>query len=64
LRGFEKAFSDARPDVAAFRVYRQTCAVSDVRVRVLPAPRLSALADAMDRARDVLRAERADRMRE
>lgn len=64
LRGFEKAFSDARPDVAAFRVYRQTCAVSDVRVRVLPAPRLSALADAMDRARDVLHAERADRMRE
>jgi hypothetical protein len=63
LRAFTKAFKDARPDIAAYRVYRQRWEHVNVRVRLMPAPRLVALAHGMDRARVVLGKQRAQRLR-
>lgn len=63
IRAFSKIFDGSKPDLAAYRVYRQGWPDPDVRVRLMPAVRLAVLAAAMDRARRVLIAERADRMR-
>jgi hypothetical protein len=63
VRAFAKSFEQGHPVVAGYRVYRQAWPTADVRVRLLPAPRLTALADGMDRARTLLRAERAERLR-
>ena len=47
-----------------YRAYRLDAEVDDVRVRVMPAVRLEALARAMDHAREVPREERSERMRD
>jgi hypothetical protein len=64
VSAFTGAFEDAEPDVVGYRVYRQPGDVDDVRVRVMPAVRLEALAASMNRAGAVLREQRAERMRD
>lgn len=64
LRAFSRAFEASHPHVYAYRVYRQAWHEADVRIRIMPAVRLAVLAHAMDRARRVARADRAQRTRE
>lgn len=64
LAGFSSAFAEAEPDFTGYRAYRLNGDANDVRVRVMPAVRLEALAGAMKHARTVLRGERSERMRD
>ena len=64
LREFERVFAAARPEVAGYRVYRQPAAKNDVRVRLMPAVRLKMLGRSMERARELVREQRAERAKE
>lgn len=64
LAAFCSAFADAEPRFAGYRAYRLDADTDDVRVRVMPAVRVEALARAMQHARAVLREERSECMRD
>jgi hypothetical protein len=62
---FTRAFEVAEAQLGGYRVYRQPAAPRDeLRVRVMPAVRLDALARAIDDAREIVRHDRTDRARE
>ncbi|MEJ7784471.1 MAG: hypothetical protein WKF96_06680 [Solirubrobacteraceae bacterium] len=64
LTAFSSAFADADPVFTGYRAYRLDADFDDVRVRVMPALRLEALASAMQHARVVLHSERSERLRD
>lgn len=64
LRIFSGVFGPSRPQVIAYRIYRQEWPEADVRIRIMPAVRLAVLARGMDRAREVARTDRGQRTRE
>jgi Holliday junction resolvase RusA-like endonuclease len=57
LRAFTKVLDRHGAGFIGYRVYRQAWPADDLRVRLMPATRLQALARAIDRAREVRRRE-------
>lgn len=63
IAALEMTMNRAAPKVGGYRAYRQDGGAPSVRVRLLPHERLLALGAAMERARTLVRAERAARAR-
>jgi hypothetical protein len=57
LHAFIKVLHGKNPEFLGYRIYRQAWHEDDVRVRLMPATRLQALANAMDKARDAARGQ-------